>query len=378
MRRGRVFILLALILLVGAAGVFILLRGLGGGGQPAPEDITPTPIGEADIVIAAQHISRGSIIPQEAVIISPYPADYLVETMMTDPTLVVGRRARMDIGRGVPITQNMITERAGDLLGTGSDASLAIPPGMTAISMPMSRLAGVAYALRDGDQVDVLVSLLLVDLDEQFQTDLPSESMFLFDPNGNLLTAYTCRQVSFAEGQPVCSSGEVPPPIGHLVTDDETGQQFYAGPVGEPTPRLVTQRLISNATVLHVGEFSLPGEEAAPATVATPEPAAGAPPAGEEVAPPAILAPDVVTLIVSPQEALALNWAMKAGLDMVLTLRSPNDPTVTDETDSVTLQYLIENFNITVPLKLPYGSEPRIEAAPVQFPFSEATPVPGK
>ncbi|HLF80238.1 MAG TPA: SAF domain-containing protein, partial [Anaerolineales bacterium] len=109
MRRGRVFILLALILLLGAAGVFILLRGLGGGGQPAPEDITPTPIGEAEIVIAAQHISRGSIIPQEAVIVSPYPADYLVETMMTDPGLVIGRRARMDIGRGVPITQNMIT-----------------------------------------------------------------------------------------------------------------------------------------------------------------------------------------------------------------------------------------------------------------------------
>jgi pilus assembly protein CpaB len=372
-----VFILLALILLAGAAGVFILLRGLGGGGQPSPEDITPTPLGEAEIVIAAQHISRGSIIPQEAVIISPYPADYLVETMMTDPTLVVGRRARMDIGRGVPITQNMITERAGDLLGTGSDASLAIPPGMTAISMPMSRLSGVAYALRDGDQVDVLISLLLVDVDVEFQTDLPSQSLFLFDPGGNLLTAFTCGQVTLQEGTLACSSGETPPPIGHVVTDEETGQLLFAGPIGEPRPRLVTQRLISNATVLHVGEFPLPGEEAAPVAVATPEPAAGAQPAQGEAAPPAILPPDVVTLIVSPQEALALNWALKARLDMVLTLRSPNDPTVTDETDSVTLQYLIENFNITVPLKLPYGSEPRIEAAPVQFPFSEATPVPG-
>ena len=378
MRRGRVFILLALILLVGAAGVFILLRGLGGGGQQAPEDITPTPIGEADIVIAAQHISRGSIIPQEAVIVSPYPADYLLETMMTDPGLVIGRRARMDIGRGVPITQNMITERAGDLLGTGSDASLAIPPGMTAISMPLSRLSAVAYALRDGDQVDVLVSLLLSDVDVEFQTGLPNESMFLFDPNGNLLTAFTCRQISLSEGRLVCTSGETPPPIGRLVTDDESGQQFYAGPLGQPRPRLVTQRLISNATVLHVGEFPLVGEEVAPVAAATPEPAAGAQPAQGEVPPPAILPPDVVTLIVSPQEALALNWALKARLDLVLTLRGPNDPTVSDETDSVTLQYLVENFDITVPLKLPFVSEPRIEAAPVQFPFSEGTPVPAK
>jgi pilus assembly protein CpaB len=378
MRRGRVFILLALILLVGAAGVFILLRGITPS-EPSPEEITPTPVGEAEIVIAAQHISRGSIIPQEAVIVSPYPADYLVETMMVDPGQVIGRRARMDIGRGVPITQNMITEQAGDLLGTGSDASLAIPPGMTAISLPMNRLSGVAYALRDGDQVDVLVSLLMVDVDVDFQTDLPNESMFLFDSTGNLLTAFACELAGFEEGVLVCTVGEAPPPIGHTVTDEETGQQFYAGPSGDARPRLVTQRLISNATVLHVGEFSLPGEEAVAAPVATPDPAAaGAQPVEGEVAPPAILPPDVVTLIVTPQEALALNWTLKAGLDMVLTLRSPNDPTVADETESVTLQYLVENFDITVPLKLPYVSEPRLEAAPVQFPFSEATPQPAE
>lgn len=369
MRRGRVFIMLALILLVGAAGVYFVLSGIGGG-EPSPEEITPTPIGEAEIVIAAQHISRGSIVPQEAVIISPYPADYLVETMMTDTGLVIGRRARMDIARGVPITQNMITDQAGDLLGTGSDASLAIPPGMTAISMPMNRLSGVAYALRDGDQVDVLVSLLLVDVDVEFQTDLPNESMFLFDPNGNLLTAFTCREVTAEEDRLVCSSGETPPPIGHMVTEEETGQQFWAGPLGDVRPRLVTQRLISNATVLHVGEFALAGEEEVPVAVATPEPAAGQQPPAE-APPPAILPPDVVTLIVTPQEALSINWALKAGLDMVLTLRSPNDPTVTDETASVTLQYLVENYDISVPLKLPYTTEPRIEASPVQFPPTE-------
>jgi pilus assembly protein CpaB len=379
MRRGRVFILLALILLVGAAGVFILLRGLGGGGEPAPEEITPTPIGEAEIVIAAQHISRGSIIPAEAVIVSPYPADYLVETMMVDPGLVIGRRARMDIARGVPITQNMLTERAGDLLGTGSDAALAIPPGMTAISMPMNRLSGVAYALRDGDQVDVLISLLILDVDEFFQTDLPSESLFLFDTDGNLRSAFTCRQVTLEEGRLVCGTGETPPPIGHMVTDETTGLELFAGPIGDPRPRLVTQRLISNATVLHVGEFALPGEGAAPvAAAATPGPEAGAQPAEGEAVPAAILPPDVVTLIVTPQEALALNWAIKAGLDMVLTLRSPNDPTAIDETSSVTLQYLVENFDIGVPAKLPYVTEPRIEADPIQFPFTEATPAPAE
>ena len=104
MRRGRTFILLALILLVGAVGAFFVLSGgIGGGSEPELTPV-PTPIGEAEIVIAAQHIPRGSIIPPEAVIVSPYPADYKVETMLDDPAQVIGLRARMDIGRGVPVT----------------------------------------------------------------------------------------------------------------------------------------------------------------------------------------------------------------------------------------------------------------------------------
>ncbi len=367
MRRGRVFILLALILLVGAAGVFIVVGGLGGGGEPQ-ETPLPTPIGEAEIVIAAQNIGRGEIIPSDAVIVSPYPADYLVETMMVDPTLVVGKRARMDIGRGVPITQNMITEQAGDLLGVGSDAAIAIPPGFTAIAVPMSRLSGVAYAIRGGDQIDVLISLLMIDLDEEFQTDLPNESMFLFDSNINLLTAIACRSIEFEEGLIYCASTEAPPPVGHIETDEETGQQFFVAPSGTARPRLVTQRLITNATVLHIGEFPLAAEEEEEAPVAPVEEEQA--PAAEGVVEeaPSVVPPDIITLIVQPQDALALNWAMKAGLDITLTLRSPNDPTLEDDTDSVTLQYLVENYDITVPSKLPYGTEPRLEASPQVFP----------
>ena len=371
MRRGRVFILLALILLVGAAGVFIVVGGLGGGGEPQ-ETPLPTPIGEAEIVIAAQNIGRGEVIPSDAVIVSPYPADYLVETMMVDPALVIGKRARMDIGRGVPITQNMITEQAGDLLGVGSDAAIAIPPGFTAIAVPLSRLSGVAYAIRGGDQIDVLVSMLMIDLDEEFQTELPNESMFLFDTNSNLLTAISCRNIAFEEGVILCAGSEEPPPVGHIETDEETGQQFFVAPSGTARPRLVTQRLITNATVLHVGEFPLAEEEEeAPVVPAEPEQAPPAEGAVEEA--PAIKPPDIITLIVQPQDALSLNWAMKAGLDLTLTLRSPNDPTLEDDTDSVTLQYLVENYDITVPLKLPYGTEPRLESSPRMFP-PEATP----
>ena len=107
MRRGRIFILLALILLLGAVAVFFVLRGLGPGdapeeGPPPEEEV----LRDAEIVIAAQDIARGAEIPTDGVIVSPYPAEYLVETMLTDPEQVIGRRARMEIARGVPITLN--------------------------------------------------------------------------------------------------------------------------------------------------------------------------------------------------------------------------------------------------------------------------------
>ncbi|MEE9217326.1 MAG: SAF domain-containing protein [Anaerolineales bacterium] len=387
MRRGRVFILFALILLLGAVAAFLVLGGGGIGTSQEEPTPFPTPIGEASIVIAAQHIARGSVIPPESVLNEPYPADYKVETMLDDVSQVIGQRARMDIARGVPITENMITDQPGDLLPIGSDAAIAIPQGFTAIAIPMDRFSGVAFAIREGDQVDVLVSMLIVDLDADFQSELPNQGMFLFNSEGELLSAITCRVVEATEtGDLVCAASERPPEIGLLQFDEFSGQDFYAGPSGPQRPRLVTQRLISSATVLGVGDFPLEIAEQLVTVVAVaeqegvgaPEAQAQTQQAGEEGAP-VIEPPDIITLIVSPQDALAINWAVNGGLDLTLTLRSPNDPTPEIDTDSVTLQFLIDNYNIAVPSKLPYGTEPRLTTEEFVFPPDfdvEPTPVP--
>jgi pilus assembly protein CpaB len=153
----------------------------------------------------------------------------------------------------------------------------------------------------------------------------------------------------------------VPPPFGKLVTDETSEQPLYAKPSEEQRPRIVTQRLIDYATVLHLGTFALEQEEELSSLpVATDQ--STAPPAQGQAAAPVttIIRPDIVTLIVSPQDALALNWAIKAGVDLVLTLRAPGD-TSADETTSVTLQYLLDNYDITVPIRLPIGLEPRLD-----------------
>ncbi|OGO71062.1 MAG: Flp pilus assembly protein CpaB [Chloroflexi bacterium RBG_19FT_COMBO_62_14] len=358
MRRGRLLILFALIILFGAVAVFLFLRGVT---QQATEaQGTPAvPSDMVEIVIAAQDIARGAEIPPDGVIAAPFPADSVVETMLTDIGQAVGRRARLDIARGIPITENMVTDAPGTLLGTGSIASIAIPPGMTAIAVPMSRLSGVAFALRDGDSVDVVVAMLLVDLDQEFQSQGPDNTMHFIDSGGSIITGTACAEITQDENGLTCTNPERPP-VGRVVTDPETGIQLYAVPSENQRPRLVTQRLVRNATVLHVGTSPL-SDEPAPVVVATPavaEEAAGGQQAGAAATPEP--EPDIITLIVSPQDALALNWAMKAKVDMTLTLRSPGD-TTSIETTSVTLQYLIDNYGIAVPSKLPYGLQPRLD-----------------
>ncbi len=356
MRRGRLLILVAIVLLLGVAAVYLVINRLGGGGGGGAQE-TPVALDRQNVVIAGQDISRGANIPENGVILAPFPADSVVETMITgDVNQVIGRYARQDIARGMPITTGMITTEAGDLLGTGSDASAAIPPGMTAIAVPMNRLSGVAYALRDGDSVDVIGTMLMVDLDEDFQTILPNSSMILLGNNTAPLTGYACQEVKASEKGLECINPEAPP-FARVDTEETTGTQLYAKPSESQRPRLVTQRLVENAMVLHVGSFTIPGAETQTG-LGSDAAAAGAPP---QTTPQAVTvrAPDIVTLIVTPQDALTINWAIKSGMDLVFTLRGPKDDTTT-ETTSVTLKYLMDNYAITVPSKLPYGLEPRL------------------
>ncbi len=359
MRRGRLLILFALILLFGVAAVYLLLRPKGQPGQPATG--TPAaPLDTTTVVIAVQDIARGSLIPADAVGLTPWPSDQVVETMIEgDVNQVVGRYARQDIERGFPITTNMITRAPGDVLGTGSEAAIAIPSGYTAIAIPMNRLSGVAYALRDGDKVDVLITMLLADIDPDFQSILPNDTLVLLGPDGSILTGLGCTEIKQTDKGIECVNPE-PPSLGRVDVEPETEQSVYVVPIEPQRPRLVTQRLIENATVLHVGSFLFPGEAEA-AAILQQQQQQQAEQTGQPVQQQGPRPPDIVTLIVTPQDALALNWAVRSGLPLTLTLRAPGDVTPTD-TVSVTLQYLMQNYNISVPARLPYGLEPRRDA----------------
>ncbi len=380
MRRARVLILFAIILLLGAAALYLIISG--GGDDEIDPNATPEGVIPSDIVfvaIAAQDIARGTRIPDDGVVMSRMPANMVVETMISGPdeegirSRVVDRIARQDIGRGVPITEKMLTESSGDLLAGGSDAALAIPPGFTAISIPINRLTGIAYAMRDGDMVDVLVTMMLVDIDPDFQSILPNFSTIIAASGGT--EEFPAPSLTGAV-QPFEEEGRGDRfPLGKVEEEEETGQLFHIVPQEDQRPRVVTQRLVENARVLHVGTFAL-DEDAAAAQVPDEGVGAPPPPEGQQAAVVQTQPPDIITLIVTPQDALALNFAMKTGTHMTLTLRAPNDTEVT-ETTSVTMQYLIESYDITIPTKLPYAQQPPLEnLVTPKLPNDQPAPVP--
>ena len=144
---------------------------------------------------------------------------------------------------------------------------------------------------------------------------------------------------------------------------------FFVVPAESQRPRLVSQTLIQDAIVLLVGKSG--------STTATPDTAQATPtpvPAGEEpAAPPAVVEPDQITIMVSPQDAITINYLVLAGAQLNLVMRSPADNSVRIQTEAVTLQYIMQQYRIPLPAKLNYGLEPRKDE--VAFPTS-VPPVP--
>lgn len=360
-RRGRVFILIALILILLLVLVWAVMR-LMSPSQLSPgiqEPVAqPTPVEEmVTIVISVQPIARGAEFTDAVVTTLPYPKKDLVEgAFITDINEVLGKRARFNLEARTPITSSMIV----DPTMKNSPAAFQIPPGMVAIPIPVSQLSSVAYGLEPGDHVNVIASLLLVDIDPGFQSKLPNNVGVVEAPGT-------------VEGGPTKSSSTITKTdgmAGRTELDPTLGQPVYVIPSEPQRPRLVSQTLIQDAIVLQTGNFPQPGE-----TVLQPGQAAPTPVPGQEAqqqTAPSL--PDTVTLIVTPQDAVTLNYLILAGGKLNLVMRSAGD-SQRIATEPVTLQFILDQYNIPNPAKLPYGLEPRLDSIPSTVsPFPSTSP----
>jgi hypothetical protein len=85
------------------------------------------------------------------------------------------------------------------------------------------------------------------------------------------------------------------------------------------------------------------------------EPPPPPPPAeGEQAPTPTPALPDIVTLAVTPQDALVLLWLRQSFIYSEMALRAAGEENADHLTEAVTLQYMLTRFNIAVPPKIEF------------------------
>jgi pilus assembly protein CpaB len=367
--RGRLLILIGLIVLIAVIAVVLLNSGIL---NPAPQTTssgtpvagqanqaqatqgpTPTPVPLVRIVQALQNLPRGYRFPNrveeltDIVGYTTWPEEAVPFNALREDQGglegVLGKVARTDIFREQPILSTLLVEDLTQIANVGSDLGAVLPSDRVAIAIPTDRYTSVAYGIQAGDHVDVILSMLFVDVDEVFQSIIPNRLTLFTTIEGTLTLLETI------EGRPDQSS------LGPVIV----------GPSERQRPRLVTQRTIQDAIVMHVGEFPESGRYIGvlptPTTVATaeaaPETAGGTP----APVPTAVPRPNIATLAVSPQYAVVLAWAIEARLPITLVVRSAID-TSRVPTQAVTMDYVMSEFRIDLPARRDFSIEPAIRS----------------
>jgi Flp pilus assembly protein CpaB len=366
--RLRLFIVLGIVIIIVGVVAAVVLPSLGGGtsggsggsttgttgggsGRASGPTDTPaptiTPIKMVELVISVQQIPRGFTIPPNAVTTRRWPEESAPASAIFNAESVIGKKARTDIFREQPILTNMLVDDLANLANVGSDAAAVLPNNRVAVSVPMDRITSVAYAIQPGDRVDVMVTLLFVDVDPVFQTIEPNLVAIVDEENFSVEAAFAGR----FDGAYSLGGGVTRPVI--------------IGPSEQQRPRMVTQRTVQDALVVWVGDFPISGRlffiVPSPTPVPTVDEDADSSSRGSTNATkaptPVPPRPDIITLAVSPQDAVVLTWMMEARLPITFALRSATS-TSQVPTEPVNLQYITDTFRIDVPGRLDFSIQP--------------------
>ena len=338
MRRGRIVIFLVLIVVVGLAVAVVAIRMLLQNRTPQQQ----VPI-NVEVFVAGQNIPQGGKITEDELTTITLPQDKVTDVEYTvdkKADLLNNKVAKYPLDQGVVITSSMVADSSQAVSIAGPEWAALIPPGMTAISIPASRLTTVSYGVADGAHINLNACFLFVDVDPSFQSITPD--------NTATLTA-----TGFPAGAlPILSLGvgATGGPQGRLELDSSLQQPFYLVPSEPQRPRVVCQTILQDVVVMKLGNFALTSTTPQAAQQQTQQQQAAAP-----------AAPDIITLIVSPQDADTLSYMVYTNAQIMMTLRNPSDQSRL-ATEAATLQFLLSQYNIPVPAKLPYALQPKIDS----------------
>ncbi len=295
--------------------------------QPG-QQVEPTAIPMKEVIVARQPIPRGGEFSAESLGRTEYPESSIPPNAIVNEAETIGKIANSEIVQGQIIVYDLLRDKAG---GSTGAAAFDIPPGHVMVAFPINKQTSVAYAIQPGDVVDVLMTFSIVDLDPEFQTILPNKFSFLLQDKQTSDTGQETTSVSLS---PAIDKGRL-----NIENELFPGFEF---PREDQRPRRVAQLTVQRAKVIKVGTF-LEADQQQAQPVAQGEPT------------PTPVRPDIVSIAVTPQDALVLLWARQSQAYMELALRAAGDEQANHATEAVTLQYMLTRFNIAVPPKLEFG-----------------------
>ena len=293
MRRGRILILLGLILAIGTAiAVVVIMRS-----QGTAQTVT---IELEEVVVAIQPIAEEELV-EGKIDLRQMPKEYVPPGALRSLEGTAELLAAGPIPQGTVIHPDLLIT-AVELMQQGELGKL-IEPGYVAVALPIDELSSVSYGVKPGDHVDVMMTFFFVDLDQETQVSEP-----------------LCA--------PICPTG---------------GGEEQAATVSEQRPRLATQLTLQDVAVLGVGRWikeQVPQEEQDnQARTGEPVP---------------VQLPAYVTIMVSAQDALVLKLAREDNASIDLAVRAKDDGQQFT-TQQVTLDYIMARFGVTLPAKQPYS-----------------------
>lgn len=349
MRRGRIFILLAVIVIIGLVLAVVLLPRV----MPSLLGATPTPA-DVQVYIASQDIPQGEAITEDRLGTRTLPQTAVTEDMFTlaEKNALLTKIAKYPLDNGMFITDSVVANPGESLETGGPQWASVIPVGMNAIAVPTSRLASVAFGVQDGAHVNITACMLMVDVDPSYQTVLPNHVGIVIAPANIKPSEMPGISLGLA------TSASDSPSQGRAEVEPAFQQGIYVIPSEPQRPRLVCQMILQDVQVLKLGTFDYrPQQQAAEQTN---DPAAQQQTSVDQQP------PDIITLVVSPQDAVTLTYMIYANIPLNLTLRRSGDIS-RQATEAATLQFLLSQYNIPVPVKLAYGLIPRVDFLSLPF-----------
>jgi Flp pilus assembly protein CpaB len=301
-----------------------------------------------EVVVSLQTLERGMQMSEGELTTDWRLASEVAPNVITRLDEAIGLYARTNIFQGETLTTDLLA-RDPRLIGIDdSGPSSRVPQGWLAMSVPMNRLSSIGYALSPGDSVDIMLSFMLLQMDEQFQTLLQNSAAIILE----VQEEEDQRRVVF-----------IIDPFGRFeqLPNNDLAHVF---PSEDQRPIAVSM-VVQNAAVVQVGPWLPPEPPQAPTP--TPDPDEPTPTPVPEPPTPTPEPPDVLVVALPPQQQLVVKWAMDSNANVVFALRGVNDGQ-TYAVENVDLDYILRQFNIQIPPNFTYTI---ISAATPEAPGSE-------